>query len=152
MGEVHLRCQFGQRKKDGKIVRPATCTNRASGVFLVHLVRGKARPFLLCAQCAFDKMPNRVRCLPPPEDAPKGTPPTYFRDVARVELMATLGTDFDQTSVLNIPGYKHWVERKNQLPERLSIPKVKQISPRQRTVDMDLSQYVETLRRHDDGK
>lgn len=152
MGELHLRCQFGLKKKDGKVVRPSACTNRASGIFLVHFVRGKARPFLLCAQCAFDKMPNHIVCLPPSEDAPAGTPPTYFHDVARVELLKTLGTDFDQSTAPNTPGYKHWVERKQQLPEKIRIVKVKKIEPRNQTKEMDLTKYADTLRRHDDGK
>lgn len=151
MGELFIGCQFGQKKKDGKIVRPATCLNRASGIFLVHFVRGKPRPYLLCAQCAFDKMPNRVRCLPPPEDAPKGTPSTYFRDVERVELVTTLGTQFEQGHEPNTPGYKHWIERQPTLPVRPSIMKIKRVVSRSGP-SMDMTKYLDSLRRHDDGK
>jgi len=149
MGDLFLQCQFGQRRKDGKVVRPATCQNRASGIFRVIYVRGKPKVLLLCAQCSFDKMPNHVCCPPPPDDAPKGTQPTYFRDVFSVQLLATLGTKFVQGHSPNIPGYKHWVERK-QLPEKSGVVKLKIVESR--TKHMDMSAYLETLRNHSDGK
>lgn len=150
MGDLFIRCQFGQKRKDGKIVRPATCENRASGLFMVHFMRGKPRPYLLCAQCAFDKMPNRVRCLPAPDGAPKDTPPTYFRDVFSVKLLTSLTTTFDQTNQPRAEGLKHWVERKAELPEKISIPKVRVHESRGKK--MDMSAYLNSLKRHDDGK
>lgn len=150
MGDLFIRCQFGQKRKDGRVVRPGTCGNRASGLFQVQFMRGKPRPYLLCAGCAFDKMPNRVRMLPPPDDAPKGTLPTYFRDVFSVKLLMSLTTTFDQTQQPRAEGLKHWVERKTELPIKISIPKVRVHEGRGKK--MDMSKYLNSLRRHDDGK
>lgn len=147
MGEVFLQCQFGQRRKDGRVVRPASCTNRASGVFRVHFVRGKPRAIMLCAQCGFTKLVNRVVCA----IKPKTDEVVYFRDVARVELLATFDSKFDQMDMPKAQGYKHWVERKNELPEALvSRYKHKVIPPKGK--HMDLNKYREMLGSHDDGK
>lgn len=151
MGEVFIRCTFGQKKKDGRVVRPGSCTNRASGAFRVHFVRGKPRISFLCAACAFDKVPNHVVCLPPPEDAAKGTPNTYFRDVHSIELLVTFGTVYDQTGVPRAVGYKHWVERRDQMRERKTVMEVVKVYP-PRGKKMDLDAYRQSLTRHDDGK
>lgn len=146
MVEIFLQCQYGERRKDGRIVRPASCMNRASGVFRVYLVRGKPKAMMLCAQCGFTKLVGRVKCA----IKPSTDEIVYFHDVARVELLATFDTEFDQLDVPRAVGYKHWVERKDEMVERPSRFRLKVIPPR--AAHMDMSKYLETLRRHDDGR
>lgn len=151
MVEVHIRCQFGEKRDSkGKLIRSGKCPNRASGIFRVHPVRGKPKVMFLCAECGFDKMPNHVQVVMPPADAPPKAEPKYFRDIERVELLATLGTKFDQAKVVKGDGYKHWVERTEVTPEAFSIAPVKEV--KSRIPSMDLKAYLDTLRRHDDGK
>lgn len=148
--ELHIRCQYGQRKrKDGPIVR-GPCDNRASGFFRVFYHRGKPKVMALCADCGFVKMPNHVKIVIPADDAPSQEP-RYFRDVARVELIATLGTGYDQTKDAKHEGVKHWVESSDK-PKKLAPGKasLKRIAPR--GAKMDLTAYRNSLRRHDDGK
>lgn len=147
MGEANIRCQFGQKKKDGKVVRSATCTNRASGAFRVfYKGRRPPRVMFLCAGCAFDKVPNHVAIIVREEGEPM-----YFRDVAAIELLVTFGTVFDQTGVARAEGYKWWVERTDELPIKKTIMEKVKVYP-SRGPKMDINAYLNTLRRHDDGK
>lgn len=107
MREILVQCEYGRRTRDGRLVRPASCQNRASGLFRVTRKRGKSKLMYLCAQCAFDKMPNHVACIMPSEDGPPDAVPIYVRDVRSVELIKS----FTTTSVVVAGvGSKHWVE------------------------------------------
>lgn len=148
--ELHIRCQYGQKKHHGKVVR-GKCDNRASGFFRVYPTRGKARVMALCADCGFVKMPNHVAIVMPGKDAPADAKPIYYRDISRVELIATLGTSYDQTKDAKHEGVKHWVESSDK-PKRLApgtakLKRIKSTKPK-----MDMATYIQSLRRHDDGK
>lgn len=151
MAEVFISCQYGEKRKDGKRVKAPSCQNRASGIFKVHYHRGKPKVLFLCADCGFDKMPNHVKIVIPADDAPDQTP-RYFRDVARVELLASLGSDFDQGKTRKGVGLKHWVERtdpplEEPIVQRAPLKRIVSHAPK-----MDMAAYRESLRRHDDGK
>jgi hypothetical protein len=153
MAEIFIGCQYGERRnRAGKRVKAPSCSNRASGIFRIHYFKGKPKVMFLCADCGFDKMPNHVKIVMPNEDAPKDAHPIYFHDVANVELVASLNSDFDQGTVRKADGYKWWVERSEPpLPEPIV-----QRAPLKRIVShkpkMDLEAYRNSLKRHDDGK
>jgi hypothetical protein len=149
--ELHIRCQYGQKRKDGKVVRSGKCPNRAHGIYRVYPVRGKPKAYALCAECAFDKVPNHKVCIMPGPNAPANAEPMFVRDVASVELLASLNTDFDQGKSTNLAGAKHWVEPttppKPEVESAYTIKRTKSRRP-----DMDMQAYRNSLSRHDDGK
>lgn len=147
--ELHIRCQYGQKKRDGTLVR-GPCQNRASGFFRVFFHRGKPKVLALCADCGFVKMPNHVKIVIPADDSPSQET-RYFRDVARVELIATLGTTYDQYKDAKHDGVKHWVES-SDAPKKLMPGKATLKRSSSRKPSMDLAKYLESLGRHDDGK
>jgi len=87
----------------------------------------------------------------PSANAPADAKPIHVRDISRVELLASLNTDFDQGKSTNLAGAKHWVEPTT--PPKEELPSISTIKRHKSwTRDMDLSAYLNTLRRHDDGK
>lgn len=82
-----IRCEFGIRRKHGRVIHPATCTNLASGLFRVSYFKGRSRLICLCAACAFDKVPNKVSCVMPSAEAHPDAEPIFYRNVRRVELV-----------------------------------------------------------------
>lgn len=148
--ELHIRCQYGQKRKDGRVVRSGKCPNRASGIFRVYPVKGKPKAYALCSECAFG-LHDHVAVVMPGPDAPANAEPKYFRDIARVELLATLDTKFEQGKSTNLAGAKHWVEPttppKEERPSAYTLKRHKSRKP-----DMDMTAYLNSLRRHDDGK
>lgn len=153
MAEIFIACQYGERRtREGKRVKGPSCYNRASGIFKVHYHHGRPKVMFLCAECGFDKMPNHVKIVMPGDDAPKDAHPICFHDVAKVELIATLGSEYDQGKRPKAAGLKHWVERTvPPLPEpTVQRAPLKRIVSRQAKIDM--AKYRESLRRHDDGK
>jgi hypothetical protein len=96
-------------------------------------------------------MPNHVKIVMPADDAPRDAKPTYFRDVARVDLITSLDSAFDQGKTPKAEGLKHWVERTDPpMQERPCVSTVTKIKSKLPT--MDLAKYRESLTRHDDGK
>lgn len=152
MSERIFQCQFGQRKKAGKVIHPPTCRNRASGVFKVHYKKGPPGVMLLCAHCAFVAMPNRVRMFVPQDDSKDVV---FYRDVEGCELIKSLTTAFNQEAAQPGVGAKHWVaDTKKELESIPGVTKVTIIPPRGKVKgrNMDMTQYFNSLRRHDDGK
>lgn len=154
MAEVVFTCQFGERRKHGKIVRPSACNTRASGFFRVVDHRGRKRVMLLCASCAFYKMPNHVKMIPPSEEDVNGRP-TFFRDIQSVELIRTLGTQTRVGDLIPLKGSKHWVEptARKALPNptRGQVVRHKATGKAARR-SMDLAAYLKSLGAHDDGR
>jgi hypothetical protein len=154
MAELQCRCQFGERRnKAGKVIKPASCHNRASGIFkvTVRAGRGTATKILfLCAECSFYRLPKRVRMIPAPEDQPSGKP-VFFKDVVGIELLATLGSNFNVGDFIPLKGSKDWVEGKQtpkvRGPQKVRIKRIKSTEPK-----MDLAAYRKSLATHDDGK
>lgn len=146
---VVLQCERGKRVKDGKVIRPSACSQRASGLFRVTPKRGNAKLMYLCAQCAFDKVPNHVAIVLPPEGAPADTPPMYYRDIRSVELIQSFVTRSVHPTG---EGAKHWVEGDSHpSPYRGAAPLTRVVS-RNSTEPMDMARYFKSLREHDDGK
>lgn len=148
MAKTFMMCERGQRVKDGRVTHPADCPNRASGVFKVSFKRGH-KIMLLCADCAFYKVPNRVRIIIPDEGNP-----IYYRDVEGIDLIYSITTQFVQENAPRREGDKHWVEPVEKPVDRSRYTIEKQTSKKKvlKGKDMDLKAYINTLRRHDDGK
>jgi hypothetical protein len=58
---------------------------------------------------------------------------------------------YDQSGVPRAQGYKHWIERKDQLPERKVIRSFIKVYP-ERGKKMDMEACRKSLQNHDDGK
>jgi hypothetical protein len=143
--DVKLRCQFGLQKRkqrlDGTFTKghPSSCPNPASGVWKVTFRQGRGfavKAMLLCSDCGMRRMAERVRCI----ETEKET--IFFRDVVSVELIKSFTSNYNpMKDWCPTEGAKHWVERPTT------------ISQRQRPIKNSVpSHYIETLRRHDDGK
>lgn len=147
MAEVFRRCEYGQRKREGKVVKIGSCQNRASGIFRVHYRRG-TKIMCLCADCAMQKMPNHVAIIVRPKDDEV----IYFRDVQRVELLVPFTTDFDSSHAVHETGDKHWVEPAPRPEPYRGAHKYRKVASRDGITPMNMSEYIKSLRRHDDGK
>ena len=151
------RCQFGEKTKYGKVTKSATCPNPASGRFavLINIGFGRRarRELSLCAHCAFVAMPNRVKMVMPPDDAPRDAKPKFFRDVISVKLIESYNSAFDQTTVKPGAGSKHWVsDEPARRYDLTGVPVVRTVSRKAAEgKPMDMAAYLKTIRTHDSG-
>ena len=150
--ELYLRCQWGQKRKHGKIVRSGNCFNRASGIYRVYPMRGQYKAYAICATCALTVVPNHRVCIMPGKDAPADAKPMYVKAVSHVELIASLNTDFDQGKTIHKVGSKHWVEPTTEPKPEMEggAYTIKRHKPHGEK--MDMAAYLNSLRKHDDGK
>ena len=143
--EIKLQCQNGAAKRkqrlDGTFTKgsPSKCNNPASGVWKVTVKQGRGfavKIMLLCADCGMQKVASRRRCV----ELENGEL-IFFRDVVSVELIKSFTSAYDQTTQSPTVGAKHWVEKPTAISQRQA--KIKNSVP---------LHYLESLRRHDDGK
>lgn len=145
MREHHLRCQFGKAsRRPGMKGRPGSCDNRASGLWEVkYKRRQKVRLMLLCADCAFQRIPELVSMVLVNDE------PVYYRPIESIRLVQSLNTTFEQAKARPGPSAKHWVQP-DPLPEIPAPLVVTRYVPKD--PKMDMATYLKSLSSHDDGR
>lgn len=136
---VKLTCQ---RKVGG-----TTCGTRASGVFEIETTKGTTFFMLLCADCGFTKMVNTVRMFTPEDGEP-----VFYKPFVAIRLMKSLNSEFNQNDAPYKSGAKHWVEGGPSKPLHPHSVVAEKVLFSPATPPSIPSGYLESLRRHDDGK